>query len=194
MEGRFLVCCQSDASRCLAYEFVPRAGLLPGRFPSILLSSSSDSSPLKFSDVLVTASLLAGSRSLASSSIVFLLPLRMSDGLASVPIFKNPFRPSRKSAHPDSATTCHRWTTRQVLQHWIEQPCLLRKTRPSPIDDGDGRFGDHRRVFCPALRVVCLGVLRSLPPTPFPMRGGVVIDLSGGTAVTVTLAAGGILR
>jgi len=26
------------------------------------------------------------------------------------------------------------------------------------------------------------------------MRGGVVIDLSGGTAVTVTLAAGGILR
>jgi hypothetical protein len=71
----------------------------------------------------------------------------MSDGLTSVPIFKNPFRPSGKSAPPDSGMTCHRCTPRQVLQHWIEQPCLLRTTRPSPIDDGDGSLSDHRRVF-----------------------------------------------
>jgi hypothetical protein len=96
----------------------------------------------------------------------------VSDGLASVPIFKSPFRPSRKSAPPDSAMTCRRCTPLQVLRHWIEQPCLLRTTSPSPMDDGDGRFSDHRRVFAQHLEFACLGVPRPPPPTPFPMRGG----------------------
>ena len=86
MEGRFLVCCQSNCLQLCVYEFEGREAFLPGRFPNILLSSSSDSSPLKFADTLVMASLLAGSRSLASSSMIFFLPLRMSEGLASVPI------------------------------------------------------------------------------------------------------------